>query len=74
MNGLLAKGDGKALPGPGLLGVEQIDLGELLDATLDRVEGGEHPLRRVRTTSRVIGQQAVANQPTARTAGTARNA
>lgn len=40
------------LRGPGLLGVEQIDLGELLDATL------EHPLRRVRTTRRVIGQQA----------------
>jgi hypothetical protein len=41
-----------------LLGVDQIDLGELLDATLDRVGGGEHPLRRVRTTPRVIGQQA----------------
>jgi hypothetical protein len=41
-----------------LLGVDQIDLGELLDATLDRVGGGEHPLRRVCTTRRVIGQQA----------------
>lgn len=43
-----------ALGGPGLLGVEQIDLGEPLDATLDRVEGGEHLLRRVRTTRRII--------------------
>jgi hypothetical protein len=51
-----------------LLGVEQIDLGELPDATLDRVEGAEHPLRRVRTTRRVIGQRAGREPAPARTA------
>ena len=54
---------GPAVPRPGLVGMEEVELDELLDHDLDRVESRDEPGRRPRPPNLVPGEERLAAGP-----------